>query len=182
MEYKKLFKIQFTIVIVFQLFLIFSCSKKKSNMSEKYDGPISITDNLDAIFKDSNRTVVKIFAAIREEYKNGNQIFKDSVFVTFYNEEGQKTSTLQSKYAFYDKSSDRWIVKDSVRLRNLTKEETLQTEELIYERKKNKIYTDKFVQIFTPDYRIFGEGLETDEKFEHYKIHRVKGKIYLDTK
>jgi hypothetical protein len=46
--------------------------------------------------------------------------------------------------------------------------------------KKENIFSDKQVQVTTPNDIIFGEGFESDEQFENWKIQKVTGIFTLD--
>ena len=59
------------------------------------------------------------------------------------------------------------------------KNETLNAEELIWDEKNGKIYSDKFVKITTADEIIYGEGFEANEDFTNYKIKNIKGTINI---
>ena len=55
--------------------------------------------------------------------------------------------------------------------------EQLNTEHLIWDRKKRIIYSNVFVKITTEDEIIMGEGFESNEQFSKYKILKPKGTI-----
>jgi lipopolysaccharide export system protein LptC len=57
------------------------------------------------------------------------------------------------------------------------KNEQLNTEELVWNEKLQKFYTEKFVKISTPTQVIYGDGLESNQTFTQYKITNVKGII-----
>ena len=60
------------------------------------------------------------------------------------------------------------------------KEEILNTEHLIWLQKEEKIYTEEFVKITTPDEIIYGDGLEANQQFTKYRIKNIKGTIAVD--
>ena len=55
------------------------------------------------------------------------------------------------------------------------KDEFLYAEELYWNQKTKKVYSEKFVKIETPDEVIYGEGFESDEEFTSYVIKKIKG-------
>lgn len=65
-------------------------------------------------------------------------------------------------------------------LNNVLSKETLMSEELYWDTRKKKIYTEKFVKIKTPKYILTGVGLEANQDFTEYKILKPKGKIYIE--
>ena len=53
--------------------------------------------------------------------------------------------------------------------------EKLETEELIWDERENKIYTDKKVIITTAKELIQGEGFESKPDFSEYSISKIQG-------
>jgi hypothetical protein len=59
------------------------------------------------------------------------------------------------------------------------KGDTLRTELLTWDESTQKIYTDKFIRITTPEQIILGDGLESNTEFTEYKIFKIRGTISL---
>jgi hypothetical protein len=59
------------------------------------------------------------------------------------------------------------------------KGERLNTEHLIWDRKANRIYSDVFTTVTSPDKVIYGEGFESEGDFSKYKIRNIKGSVRL---
>ena len=68
----------------------------------------------------------------------------------------------------------------NVIVRNLKKKEQLNSEELFWNLKEEKIFTEKFVRIETEDEILLGEGLEASQDFENYTIKNPTGIISID--
>lgn len=79
---------------------------------------------------------------------------------------------------FYDKQH-QLEARNNVVLLN-TKGDSLRTEELYWLQDSNKIYTHKFVEIYTEDGTIFSQGLETDSHFKKYRLKQVTGDILVE--
>ncbi len=98
------------------------------------------------------------------------EIFDDSLHVE---------STLTARYARYYEAQGNIIVRDSIVVIN-KKGERLDTEELIWNQKLEKFYTEKFVRITTPSQVIFGDGMEANQDFTWYRITHPKGNIQVN--
>ena len=107
------------------------------------------------------------------------QEFIDGVVVEFFGPGQHVSSRLTSKYAIRYETEGRVIVRDSVVWQTIN-DEILETEELIWDEKEKKVYTNKFVTIQRPDEIIYGHGFEANEDFTHSKIKAVEGKIKID--
>lgn len=103
------------------------------------------------------------------EMKNGLQ-------VDFFTDGLQPQSTLTAKYGKYFEGTGNVLVRDSVVVSNY-RHEQLNTEELIWNEKLQKFYTQQFVKITTPTQIIYGNGLESNQNFTQYKITNIKGMI-----
>jgi len=51
---------------------------------------------------------------------------------------------------------------------------------MVWDERREIIYSDKFVKISTGTDVIIGEGFEADQTFERWKILKVKGTISID--
>jgi LPS export ABC transporter protein LptC len=100
--------------------------------------------------------------------------------VIFFNDSMQTESTLTAKYGKYFETNNNVLVRDSVVVTNI-RHEQLNTEELVWNEKLQKFYTEKFVKISTPTQIIYGDGLESNQNFSDYSIIHVKGIIGVKT-
>ena len=70
-------------------------------------------------------------------------------------------------------------VQDSVRLFNYVKEQQLETEYLIWNKKDSTIRTDRNVLVRSPKEILKGKGLITKQDFSFFEILEPTGKINL---
>lgn len=96
--------------------------------------------------------------------------------VDFYDDSLKVESTLTARTARYYTRSGNIIVRDSVVVIN-RRGEKLQTEELIYNQSLERFYTEKFVRITTGDQITYGEGMEANQDFTWFRIHKQRGTI-----
>lgn len=107
---------------------------------------------------------------------------KQSLKVEFYNDSLEVESTLTAKSARIYESDGNVIVRDNVVVVN-KKGERLETEELVWNQKLDKFYTNKKVTIINSPTQIMrGDGLEANADFSWYKIGNLKGNIAVDGK
>ncbi len=101
------------------------------------------------------------------------------VNVVFYDGIGMISSTLTAEYGKNEEKKELMFAKGNVNLSNI-KNENLYAEELYWNQKTKKIYSEKFVKIITPDETIYGQGFESNEDFSNYSIKKIKGVISSD--
>jgi LPS export ABC transporter protein LptC len=101
---------------------------------------------------------------------------KNGLKMEFFDDSLKSSSTLTAKYGKYFEQNGNVLVRDSVVIFN-NKKEQLNTEELVWNEKIQKFYTEKFIKITTPTQIIYGDGLESNQNFSEYKIINIKGII-----
>ena len=116
---------------------------------------------------------------LRHKTKEPFTEFPGGVTVTFFEKSLQPTSKLTAQYAIRRQKDKETVVRDSVVWYNIHKKEQLETEELIWNEKTNKVYSDKFVKITTETESIYGEGFEADQNFTYYKIKDIHGQVRI---
>lgn len=90
------------------------------------------------------------------------------------------SSEMTSDYAQYFEREGKWIAKNNVVVVN-QKGDTLKTEELTWENKTGKIYSDKFVKIIGKDQIINGIGFESDQNMNNWQIKKIReSSLYLE--
>lgn len=102
--------------------------------------------------------------------------FLKSVKMDMYDSTMQIESTITARTARYYTRDENVIARDSVVVRN-RKGEKLQTEELIWNKKLQRFYTDKFVRITKDDQVSYGSGLEATQDLSYVKIKSQRGTI-----
>ena len=73
-----------------------------------------------------------------------------------------------------------WEARGNVVGRNKKDGETIRTEYLVWNQKDGTIYSDKKVQVTTPDDIIYGEGFKSDDQFNDWQVKKVTGVISFE--
>lgn len=98
----------------------------------------------------------------------------------FYDSNQKVNSTLTAQYAKVLQFPDNNIMEAKRKVVVVNeKNETLQTEHLVWNQKNETIVSDAYVTITTKDEIIMGDGLESNQSFTKYKIKKMKGTINL---
>lgn len=105
--------------------------------------------------------------------------FPSGIEVDFFNEVGQTTSVMTAKYAMQYERQNKIVIQDSVVVVSANNE-TLETDELIWDEKNKRLYTDKWVKVSTEDEVIYGYGFSANEEFSYWKISKVRGRFTVD--
>jgi LPS export ABC transporter protein LptC len=167
-------------VLIIILLVSFGCGDnlKDPDKEEKYRGPLVENTDVITIYSDSAQVLVKLKAPVQQEFESGDAIFPQGFFVEFY-EDGKLTSTLKANYGELKRTTSMYEARGNVVMKNLAKKESMETEELFWDQARDRIFTDKFVKITTPERVIMGQGLETNQSFFPYTFQKVTGTIEL---
>jgi LPS export ABC transporter protein LptC len=148
---------------------------------EPYDGPMSIIENIELVFSDSAKTKVKLLAKKQLELSNGDRDFPEGIYIEFYNDQEVLETTLQANTGHFNSEENIYTGNGDVKIKNLIEVKSLFTEELLWNPKTEKIYTEKNVIIIQDGEKITGTGLTASQDFEDYEIKNPKGSFIINS-
>ncbi len=160
-------------------FMLVSCTGGENKEPVEYKGPLSEIEDVELYYSEGERVQVKMKAPLLYEFQNGDREFPNGIFIEFFNEAGTVTNTLTANEAYFFKSEEHWRGRGNVELKNLVKEEQLNTEELFWKPKTKKIFTEKFVTIRAGGDVLYGEGLTANEDLTEYVITKPTGDMEI---
>jgi LPS export ABC transporter protein LptC len=165
-------------------FLLTSCENDLQKVNEVSSQKESLRETgkeVTAYYSDFGKVKAKLQAPVMNHIndpKNPYTELPSTLQLTFYNENLVPQSELTAGYGItYDKSS-QMIARHNVVVINSSGEK-LETEELVWDQKTEKISSEKFVKITTRDEIIFGDGFESNQDISNYKIKKIRGVMQL---
>lgn len=170
-------------LILFVTVFSFSCSTNPDEIKALYS-KLEMPDEQgrDVLIVYSKKGIIKARLSapllIRHFGEDDLTEFPEGLHLIFYNEDGDIENELTSNYGLRNEKTEEMLAKDDVVVIN-KKGEKLNTEELIWNQKTSRIYSEKFVRIQTADEIIYGDGLDANEDFSEYTILNIKGIINL---
>jgi LPS export ABC transporter protein LptC len=172
----------FSIVLLF--FGLVSCENdlEKVKLYSKGDlAPSESARNIKILYSDSARVQVEMTAPVLNHFETENPYVEmpDGLVATFFNDSLEVKSRLRADYGIRYERDQKMEARKNVKLVN-QKGETLDTEHLIWDERKEKLFGDEFVKITTKDEIIYGNGFEANQDFSKYKIFNIKGTISLN--
>ncbi|MES2702556.1 MAG: LPS export ABC transporter periplasmic protein LptC [Bacteroidota bacterium] len=135
-----------------------------------------------AIYSQDGKVSMRLFAHdfVRNEHAKRPYIdMNRGLRVEFYNDSGEVANVLTADSSRYYEAQGDIIVWDSVQIVS-KKGEKLNTEELIWNEKMQKFFTEKAVKITTPNDILYGDGMEANRDFTWYKITYPKGMVKVN--
>lgn len=143
--------------------------------------PVAEAVNFETVFTDSGQVRFFLKAPKLLRYEREGKItteFPEGMELIKYDANKQVVSSITANFAKNYIKEEKWEAKNNVIATN-AKGDTLKTEHLIWEEKKEKIYTEEHVTIIRPDQVITGIGFVSDETLENWKIKNPSGTIYV---
>lgn len=176
------FKRLYCLLIAACCLLIAACGselKPKPQVYTQDDVAVEVVRDVEILYSDSARVRVCVTGPVLHNFsdrENPHQEFPEGVKVAFLDDKQQVTSVLTSRFAIRLQEKGQIIARDSVVFESV-KGEKLETEELVWDEKTEKVRTEKFVKVSKPGEVIYGYGLEAAQDFSYWKIIVPKGKI-----
>jgi LPS export ABC transporter protein LptC len=166
--------------------MFFSCQNKNIEQIKAFSHPPGspevIAENLDLLYSDS--TIIRfrlkcpkllIFQDEDEPYKE----FPNGFQIEQYDRNKKITSSIKASYGKYYEKKELWEAKQNV-IAITEKGDSLKTELLFWDEKKEIIYTDQFVKIIQKEQIITGIGFESDLQMKKWKIIKPKGTVVIE--
>lgn len=167
------------------LFALASCTKFSNtelrNRGRDTVQAKEVAEQVDISYTDSGRLKAKLHTPLMIGIKQTAEPYVEmprGVKGEFFDDSAHIESFLSSEYAISYSKAKKVLLRRNVEVMNV-KGERLNTEELHWDQRSGKIYTDKFVKITTADQIIMGDGMTANQTFTHWVINKVRGTINL---
>ena len=154
-------------------FVVYSC---KSNLSEaeKLDLekiPIQAVDSMFFVKSENGRLTMRVESPRMEVYEHDTlsyDLFPSGIKVFAYADDGTLETTIVARQARHDKYPKRrndelWSVFGDVVVRNILRQQTMETDTLYWDSKAHEIWTDCYIRLSSPDGFMQGIGMRSDE-------------------
>lgn len=163
--------------------LLLSCNSKKGDSVNKETLVTLRSDSISMVVSKNGLKSYMFKADVMEQYalaRDPYTLYPKGVFVENFNDStGVVESTLRADEAVYYEKRDLWMVSGDVIASGSGR--TLYTEQLFWDAKTNRVYSNVRSRIVDPDVQHIGEGFESDEKLSQYVFRDYEGAFALDT-
>lgn len=169
------------IVIVMSLFFV-SCNHKKENLVDiTFDPeltPTMDTDSVVTLISDSGITRYKLETKnwkVFDKAKEPYWYFPQGIYLERFDQNLNVEARINADTAWNYTEKRLWHLKGHVDIRNM-KDERFRSEELFWDQRLGRVYSDKYIEIETGDggeKKLKGYGFESNQEMTDYKIFRV---------
>ena len=178
-------KFYFFWIVALGLMLFTSCKNdiaKIKTITKSDELPRITAEGFEMLISDSSVIRYKLQTPkliSHENEKDPYTEFPEGVKIEKYDAKMNIISSITAQYAKEFTTDKRWEAKNNVIAINL-KGDTLKTEYLVWDTRKEKIYSDQFVKIIQKDQIYTGIGFESNQDFSSYHIKNLQGHIYIN--
>lgn len=145
----------------------------------KEDDPVMSARNIDVLFSDSGKIQAKLTSPLMNRYSGESPYleFPKGFKIFMYDSARQTSSTITGNRGIRHENTHIMEAWGNVVVRNEKKNEQLNTEHLIWDEGRQKIWTDVKVKITRPDQVIYGSRMESNAAFTRYSIQDPTGEM-----
>ena len=153
-------------------FVVYSCKGKlaEAEAISLADAPMQTVDDMFIIQSKNGKMQMRAEAPRMEKYQKDTlsyELFPDGFFVYGYSEEGLLETEIiadNARHKKFDNGEESWEAFGNVVIKNLIKQEVMETDTLYWDQKNEKIYTNCYVRLYSPKGFMQGYGMESDQR------------------
>lgn len=135
--------------------------------------------NIDVLFSDSGKVQARLTSPLMNRYNTASPYleFPNGFKVYMFDSVQQIGSTITANRGLRKENAHTMEAWGNVVVRNEKKNEQLNTEHLIWDEARHRIWSDVKVKITRPDQILHGSRMESNETFTQYSITDITGEM-----
>ena len=161
-------------------FVVFSCKGKlgEADSLNLKEVPVQTVDDMFIVQTKNGRIQMRSEAPLMERYERDTltyELFPEGFFVYGYTEEEMLETEIvadQARHLKYKDGREVWEAYGNVVVKNLMKQEVMETDTLYWDQENEKIYTHCYVKMYSPDGFMQGYGMESDQRARNSIIYK----------
>ena len=153
-------------------FMVYSCKGKlgEADSLNINEVPVQTVDDMFIVQTENGKIQMRAEAPLMERYERDTlsyELFPDGFFVYGYTEDEKLETEIiadKARHLKYKDGRESWEAFGNVVVKNLIKQEVMETDTLYWDQKNEKIYTHCYVRMYSPDGFMQGYGMESDQR------------------
>ena len=160
-------------------FVVFSCKGKLGEAAalDLSETPVQTVRDMFIVQTENSGLQMRAEAPLMEKYERGDslsyELFPEGFNVFGYTDDGLLETRITSdnaRHLKYKDGRETWEAYGNVVVQNLIKQETMETDTLYWDQKEEKIYTHRYVKMYSPQGFMQGYGMESDQRARDSKL------------
>ncbi|MGM9736268.1 MAG: LPS export ABC transporter periplasmic protein LptC [Candidatus Cryptobacteroides sp.] len=153
-------------------FIVYSCKGKLAEADSLVldETPVQTVEGMFVVHTENGLIQMRMEADLMERYENDTlsyELFPKGFAVYGYTDEERLETEIVSdnaRHLKYKDGREKWEAFGNVVVKNLIKQEVMETDTLYWDQQNEKIYTDCYVRMYSPDGFMQGYGMESDQR------------------
>ena len=153
-------------------FVVYSCKGQLGEAKSLVlsETPVQTVDNMFIVQSENGKIQMRAVADLMEKYERDTlsyELFPKGFSVYGYTDEGLLETEIiadNAKHMKYEDGRESWEAYGNVIVKNLIKQEVMETDTLYWDQKNEKIYTHCYVKMYSPSGFMQGYGMESDQR------------------
>lgn len=170
--------------IITVFYLLCSCSKAPNpldSVTPREEDPVMSAGNIEVLFSDSGKIQAKLTSPLLNRYTGEVPYleFPKGFKIFIFDSLQRVASTITGNRGIrreYARTMEAW---GNIVVRNEVKNEQLNTEHLVWDENRHRVWSDVKVLITRPDQVITGSSMDANETFTSYSIKNMSGEMML---
>lgn len=176
-KYKNLIRV--LTISTLSAYILISCGDKKQEFVDlpynRETVPTMQDDSVTMLISDSGIIRYKMQTAVWKIFDRSAEphwYFPKGIYLEQFDTTFQKQVTIVADTAWNYTQKSLWKLKGHVFMKNI-QGETFKTEEVFWDQKEQKVYSDQYIQIYRPDkLTLQGVGFESNTDMTRYRIFK----------
>ena len=152
--------------------ILYSCKGKlkEAEALDLKEAPVQTVDDMFIVQTQNGKIQMRAEAPLMERYERDTlsfELFPDGFFVYGYDEDEKLETQIvadNARHLKYKDGRESWEAFGNVVIKNLIKQEVMETDTLYWDQKNEKIYTHCYVRMYSPSGFMQGYGMESDQR------------------
>lgn len=174
----------FNVGLLFVFLSLSSCANdmEKVEFFSKKDLPGEVICDAAITRTEKGVLQMRLTAPRIERYSSpqAKTVYPKGLFVSFYNEQGDLTTSISARYGYSLDERNIMEARDSVVIVDYRSGDTSYMEHIIWNSDENRIYSNRPVRSVNGKRVTYGDGFVSDENFTKPQILRQRGTIEFD--
>ena len=153
-------------------FVVYSCKGKLGEAVSLVieETPVQTVRDMFIVQSENGQMQMRAVADLMEKYERDTlsyELFPEGFAVYGYTDEGLLETEIvadNARHVKYTDGRETWEAFGNVVVKNLIKQEVMETDTLYWDQKNEKIYTHCYVKMYSPDGFMQGYGMESDQR------------------
>ena len=179
-------------------FVVYSCKGqlKEAEHIDINEAPVQTVDDMFIVQTKNGKIQMRAEAPVMERYERDTlsfELFPKGFFLFGYDDQEKLETQIvadNAKHLKYKDGREIWEAFGNVVVKNLIKQEVMETDTLYWDQHEEKIYTHCYVRMYSPSGFMQGYGMESDQRarnsiifnpFNSYGILEQDEEVLLDS-